>query len=212
MQDSIESVPQLPNADNLTGLRQTIDEAAQKLETQSHEIEKAPRRRGRPAGSTDKKPRVPYGSKGKVTTDQTASVRMIGPETSQASMIPMIEGAVRMPFDYFANKTGCEAIRASSDELKPTVEAADQAFRIYFPQLMQRNPKEMALITLGTALIGLTFTKYQIYSDQIAKKPLEQNQSGNNSVNGTAGVTSLAPEPTQAADAPVPMPFYKPPQ
>lgn len=178
METELQTAPvaEPEKSEGVLDLRQTIDDSKKILKAESAAIESAPRAGGRPPGSKDKRPRARWGSKKgklKLAPEPAASVPTEGLEDPQVSMLPAIAAVVKVPFDIAANKTGCEALRVNEDEAAPSAAAIDQCLRIYFPDLMDKNPKEMALISLAIALGTLGMHKINAFSEY--KKSLAQN-------------------------------------
>lgn len=165
-------------------LIQSIGEAKQEIAEVTQAIDKKERKGGRPKGSTDKQPRK---KKGQVEVQSnlnpSPSVDQGQDLAPTAEMImPMLEGVIKFPFDIAASRTGCEKLRVTEEEAKPTVQALDQFLRFYMPDLNQADPKLVAAFTLISSASLLGYAKFQVYSDWKAeedaklKKQLEQAQ------------------------------------
>ena len=163
-------------SEEVSELIQSINESKQEIAAATNDIDKVERKSGRPKGSTDKKPRKKKG--GILETPSSTPSMEASEDLPTASMImPMLEGVIKFPFDLAASRTGCEKLKVTEEEAKPTVIALDQFLRYYMPDMSEADPKLVAAFTLISSVSLLGYAKYQTYADwaeeQEAKKRAE---------------------------------------
>ena len=184
----------LPNgaAGAVTDLSRVVQESKKEIEAQKPNPNEKKRGRGRPPGS-GRKGRRPMHVANEVHHGQ-AEQETIESEVaySPSPLVPMISLGVDMPFNIWAEQTGCEKLKLDRNENQALTLALDHVVNLWMPATQNIDPKWKAVITFSISGGMIFLTKKQILNQHLKEKQEKWDQEHRKS--GGASVTEIKPD------------------
>lgn len=144
-------------------LSKAIAESKERLHAASVDTSQVKRKRGRPPG-TGRKNLTSNPSENAAPSYSGSSAPAAQVVRSTGEMVPILAMGLKMPFEIAAENTGCEALRLSDAEAQAPAQQLDIILAHYLPELGEQSPLKLAIMSFGTSVAIVSFTKYCAYT------------------------------------------------
>lgn len=154
--------------EQVTDLSKIIESS--KLEILESQSQPTPIKRGR--GRPRKTPKIEPAQQGPAQNDAQNTVGMS--QAPQLPIAPYLAVALKVPFGIAAAKTDFEGFELTDEEAKDPAQALETIINLYFPDLINMDPKKLAILAFAVSIGSLSLVKYNAYLE--FKKAQKQNQ------------------------------------
>lgn len=113
-----------------------------------------------------------------VSPQPNQAINTQGPN-QQTDLSPYLITPIQALSTLPAKKHNIPELSLTSEEAKACAEALNNCFNVFVPNMNQMSPKTAAVMGAFMVFGSIGFTKYQIYSEVMEKRYLEQNRPGN---------------------------------